>query len=132
ATPTATGTDGFNFEDVIARARDLAKESFRDPRGEVPEWLTQISYDQWRDIRFKPEKALWRGKKLPFQVQFFHPGLFYDRTVTINVVDKNGVAPVPFSPNDFTYGRNDFASRVPQNLGFAGFRIHAPIKKKDY
>jgi glucans biosynthesis protein len=136
ATPTAvrpTAAPGkFAFEDVITRARDLAKESFRDPRGEVPEWLTRISYDHWRDIRFKPERALWRGKGLPFQVQFFHPGLFYDRTVVINVVDDQGVRPVPFSPNDFDYGRNDFASRVPQNLGYAGFRVHTPIKKKDY
>jgi glucans biosynthesis protein len=122
----------FGFEDVTSRAKALAKDSFKDPRGEVPPWLTQITYDQWRDIRFRPERALWKDKKLPFQVQFFHPGLYYDRTVAVNVVDDKGVRPLPFSPSDFDYGKNEFASRVPQNLGFAGFRIHAPIKKKDY
>src|SRR4030095_11406387 len=108
---------GFGFEDVTSRAQQLAKESFKDPRGEVPPWLTQITYDQWRDIRFRPERALWKDKKLPFQVQFFHPGLYYDRTVAVNVVDDKGVRPVPFSPSDFDYGKNEFASRVPQNLG---------------
>ena len=29
-----------------------------------------------------------------------------------------------FSPSLFDYGSNEFASRVPQNLGFAGFRLH--------
>ena len=122
----------FNFEDVTTRAQQLAKDSFKDPRGEVPTWLTQITYDQWRDIRFRPERALWKDKRLPFQVQFFHPGLYYDRTVALNVVDDQGERPIQFSPNDFDYGRNEFASRVPQNLGFAGFRVHAPIKRKDY
>jgi glucans biosynthesis protein len=122
----------FTFEDVTTRAQELAKESFKDPRGEVPPWLTQITYDQWRDIRFRPERALWKDKRLPFQVQFFHPGLYYDRTVALNVVGDKGVQAIGFSPNDFDYGRNEFASRVPQNLGFAGFRVHAPIKKKEY
>jgi hypothetical protein len=122
----------FGFEDVSARAQALAKEAFKDPHGEVPAWLTQITYDQWRDVRFRPDHALWRDKHLQFQVQFFHPGLYYDRTVAMNAVDDQGVHPIPFSPSDFDYGHNDFASRVPQNLGFAGFRVHFPIKRKDY
>jgi glucans biosynthesis protein len=120
------------FDDVTKRAQELAKESYSEPRDQVPAFLTQITYDQWRDIRFWPKRALWGDKKLPFQVQFFHPGLFYDHTVQINVVDDNGVRPIPFSPSDFDYGKNEFASRVPQNLGFAGFRVHAPIKKREY
>jgi len=37
-----------------------------------------------------------------------------------------------FSPDQFDYGHNDFASKVPQALGYAGFRIHAPIKTAKY
>src|SRR5262245_56302765 len=122
---------GFDFDDVTERAQALAKQSFQPPP-QVPEWLRQITYDQWRDVRYRPERALWKEKRQPFQVQFFHPGLYYDRLVAINVVNATGVQPLPFSPNDFDYGRNDSASRLPQNHGFAGFRIHAPIKKKDY
>ena len=65
-------------------------------------------------------------------MQFFHPGLFYKSTVKVNVVQDGHSTAVPFSPNTFDYGRNDFASKVPQNLGFAGFRVHAPIKTADY
>jgi glucans biosynthesis protein len=50
----------------------------------------------------------------------------------VNAVDAEGVEKVAFSPTLFDYGRNDFASRVPQDLGFAGFRVHFPIKKPDY
>lgn len=122
----------FNLDDVAQRAESLAKEPFRDPRGQVPDWLLKISYDQWRDIRFRADQALWRDTDLPFQVQFFHPGLYYDRPVAMNVVEEQGVRRRAFSPSEFDYGRNDFASRVPQTLGYAGFRLHAPIKSGAY
>ncbi|HLK11130.1 MAG TPA: glucan biosynthesis protein [Candidatus Binatia bacterium] len=122
----------FDLDTVAQRAAHLAAKPFHDPRGEVPDWLLKVTYDQWRDIRFRPDHALWRDLRLPFQVQFFHPGLYYDRLVKVNVVTPEGVQPVPFSPSQFDYGKNDFASRVPQKLGFAGFRIHYPIKRPDY
>jgi periplasmic glucans biosynthesis protein len=121
----------FDYEQVVERAKQLAKQAFDDPHT-VPKWLLEISYDQWRDIRFKPERALWLDAKQKFTVQLFHPGLFYDRVVAINIVEKGGVHPLPFSPSQFDYGKNDFASRVPQNLGYAGFRVHYPINRADY
>jgi glucans biosynthesis protein len=122
----------FGLDDVGERAKKLAAATYNEPKGQVPDWLLKLSYDQWRDIRFRADEALWRAKKLPFQVQFFHPGLYYDRTVKVNLVEPSGVKPLRFSPNMFDYGKNDFASRVPQDLGFAGFRVHAPIKTKEY
>lgn len=123
---------GFDMEQVIANAQELAKTSFEDPTSTVPKWLLDISYDQWRDIRFRPDRALWLEGKQRFTVQLFHPGLYYDRVVGINVVDAHGVHRVPFSPGQFDYGKNDFASRVPQGLGYAGFRLHYPINRPDY
>ncbi|RIL06385.1 MAG: glucan biosynthesis protein D [Proteobacteria bacterium] len=123
----------FDFEAVSKRAEKLARSPFKDPHGvDVPEWLLQISYDQWRDVRFKPEQSLWRRKDSSFEVQFFHAGLFYDRTVKVHEVDAQGVRDVPFNPNQFDYGKNEFASRVPQDMGFAGFRVHYPIKTAGY
>jgi glucans biosynthesis protein len=122
---------GFGLDDVTTRAQGLARDSYQAP-AQAPAWLREISYDQWRDIRFRPEDALWKGRKLPFEVQFFHPGLYYDHPVAMNVVDGGAVKPLLFSPDQFDYGLNDFASRVPQNLGYAGFRVHTPIKKPNY
>jgi len=122
----------FNFNSVAEKAQKLAKEAFQDTKSPVPDWLLKISYDQWRQIRFRPEYALWRNDNLNFQVQFFHPGLYYNRTVVVNVVDSTGIHPVAFSPSEFDYGKNDFASKVPQDLGFAGFRLHTPFKSRKY
>ncbi|HEY8517307.1 MAG TPA: glucan biosynthesis protein G [Candidatus Binatia bacterium] len=126
-----TSASAFGWDDVVKRARELANEGFYAGE-EIPDWLAGITYDQWRDIRFKPEYATWREEELPFQVQFFHPGLFYNRPVKVNIVDGDTVSPAMFLPSQFDYGRNEFASRVPQTLGYAGFRLHAPIKRPDY
>ena len=128
----ASPAAAFGLDDVARRAEQLAQRPYQEPERRVPDWLLQISYDQWRDIRFRPEQALWRGQRSNFEIQFFHPGLFYDRTVAIHVVDSEGVHEAAFSPSQFDYGRNDFASRVPQDLGYAGFRVHFPIKKAEY
>src|ERR1041385_5629374 len=128
----ARADEAFDFDNVAAKAQHLAQEPYREPKAQVPDWLLKITYDQWRDIRFRADQTLWRDQHLPFQVQFFHPGLYYNRTIVLNVVDVKGVRPLAFSPSQFDYGHNDFASKVPQDLGYAGFRIHAPIKTPSY
>jgi len=120
------------FQTVIDRAKKLASKPFKDTEGEVPEFLLKLSFDEWRDLRFEPDKALWKKERLPFTIQFFHLGLYYNRRVRIHVVDTTGVHTVPFSTDLFDYGRNTFKESIPKDLGFAGFRIHYPINTKDY
>ena len=67
-------------------ARGLAGKPFEAPDEKLPGGLKDLDYDQYRSIRFLPERALWRGKNLPFEAQFFHRGFFYKTRVTILVV----------------------------------------------
>jgi glucans biosynthesis protein len=122
----------FSLENVIDKAQKLAKIPFQDPFGRIPKFLLEINYDQWRDIRYKPEKSLWRDEKLPFEIQFFHPGFYYNMPVVINVISPAGLETVPFSSDLFDYGTNDFKSKVPDKIGFAGFRVHFNINTKTY
>ncbi len=50
----------FDLDTVATHAREIAQAPYDDPQ-RVPEWLTQISYDQWRDIRYRSDTALWKG-----------------------------------------------------------------------
>ena len=70
----------FRYQNVVDRASKLSDEPYRPPPG-VPDFLAKISYDAWRDIRFDPRQALWKKENLPFTVQFFHPGFYYDHSV---------------------------------------------------
>jgi periplasmic glucans biosynthesis protein len=128
----AQATEQFSYQDVIDKARQLAAQPYQNPAGQVPDFLLKLDYDAWRDIRFRPEQALWRTEGLPFQLQFFLPGLYYDRPVKINIVDFGKVKPVSFSRDLFAYGKNSFKDKVPADLGFAGFRLHCRINTRKY
>jgi glucans biosynthesis protein len=131
----ATTAHAFGLDDVARTAKQIASEPYRDRQSIVPKWMLKggdITYDQWRDIRFRPDQSLWRAEKLPFQVQLFHPGLYFDRGVAVNVIDGATVKPLPFSASFFSYGKNDFAARIPKDIGWAGVRIHAAFKKPEY
>jgi periplasmic glucans biosynthesis protein len=132
--PAAAHAAPFGLDDVAKVAAQYAKEPFKDRQKAVPKWMTvgSLSYDQWRDIRFRPDRSLWRDEKLPFQVQLFHPGLYFDRSVRVNVVDGGVARELPYSARFFDYGKNDFASKIPQDIGYAGIRIHAPLKDPKY
>jgi glucans biosynthesis protein len=121
----------FGFDDVADQAKKLAGERFKPPPA-VPDFLNNVSYDEYRDIRFDPAQSLWKDGGGNFQVQFIHPGLYYKNAVAINTYDgSSGVRKVPFSPKLFTYGRNTFADKIQPELGFAGFRIAYPLHKKE-
>lgn len=119
------------FQDVVKNARALSEKDFEEPRREgTSEALKQISYDQWRDIRFKPSQSLW--VKDTFNVQFFHLGFFYLDPVLVNYVDKNGIQNMPFSSELFDYKDKAHIDQLPENTGFAGFRVHYPLNTSSY
>ncbi|EGB13855.1 periplasmic glucan biosynthesis protein MdoG [Pseudodesulfovibrio mercurii] len=123
----------FSRQVVVDKARQLSQAPFAPAQGEVPQALLDLDYDAWRDIRFRPDKALWKDEKLSFQVQFFHPGLFYDRLVDVHVVTKDATERIPFDPALFDYGNNhSLPEQIPERFGFAGFRIHGPINTPSY
>ncbi|WP_298068047.1 glucan biosynthesis protein G [uncultured Mailhella sp.] len=132
--PVGARASAFSFADVQAKAQDLANTAYTTPTP-VPEFLTKLTYPEWSSIRCLPEKAIWAGEELPFTVQFFHPGLYYDRTVRIHLVDGETIEDVAFDPALFQYGSEELAKQAADNLpalGFAGFRLHFPLNRPDY
>ena len=120
----------FGLDDVVDQAKKLASEPFKPP-ATIPDFLNQLSYDEYRDVRFDSAQSVWKDGNGKFQVERIHPGLFYRNSVAINTYDSSGVRRVPFSPTLFNYGKNTFADKIPANLGFAGFRIAYPLYKKE-
>lgn len=128
--PPAASEPAFGFEDVVARAKALAAEPF-EPPPQVPKFLRQLSPEQWRGIAYRPEKALWGDQGLPFAVQLFHPGSYYQHAVAIRVISEYGVGRLTFEKERFDYPSEKMRKRVPADLGYAGFRIHYPINRPD-
>ncbi len=116
----------FGFDHVVNRAREIAAVAY-EPGPNLPEPLSRLDFDAWRDIRFRPERALLAQNSSPFRMQMFHPGFLFTRPVVVNVVRDGVATPVPYSANLFDYGRVKFEKPLPVNLGFAGFRLHYPL-----
>src|SRR3954463_11055503 len=104
--PRARAADmPFDFEVLRFRAKTLAAKPYELKPSPVPKALANLTYDQYRDIRFDPNRPWWRKERLPVQLQFFHPVFIFHETVQVSeIVDHGEVHPIEFTPNLFDYG----------------------------
>jgi glucans biosynthesis protein len=122
----------FGFDDVAAQAERQAKKPYRSDSRKPPAELQALTYDQYRDIRFRPDHALWRPENLPFELMFFHLGKFQTQPVRINEVTAKGARHIRYDSTDFDYGKNDLSPKTWGDVGFAGFRAHYPLNGGAY
>jgi periplasmic glucans biosynthesis protein len=129
---SSTGARAFSLDDVASRAEKLAAAPYQKPNSALPKAVKTLNYDQYRDIRYRPERALWHSAKLPFEIIFFHRGWVYEDPVIINEVSPAGTREVPFDPDAFDYGKVKLERDELHGIGFAGFRVHFPINTAAY
>jgi periplasmic glucans biosynthesis protein len=122
--PLATSGAAVTFESLCRQAQEQAKRAFVPPADDLPQSFKNLNYDRYRAIEYRPEQALWRGEGLPFEVEFFHRGYLFPKRVRIFILDGERASEVSFSPRLFDYSKTTVqAQQVPQDLGFAGFRL---------
>ncbi len=121
----------FAFSDVQRLAHERAAHEYRAPPQNLPASLANLTYDQYRDIRFRPASALWRGQAL-FEVQFFHRGYRVRQRVNVYEVTPAGAGLVEYSPRLFTFGHLLKTPKLSTEVGFAGFRVHYPLQSPTY
>lgn len=126
------GAGAFSFEDVAERAQLQARQPYRNSNRKAPAQLQALTYDQYRDIRFRPARALWRWDKLPFELMFFHLGKFQKEAVRIEEVTPQGTRHVAYRASDFDFGKNKLSPQSWGDLGYGGFRAHYPLNSSAY
>lgn len=99
ATPAAAqeapATAPFTFDAVIARARALAAQPYQRPLMKLGEPFADLTYDQFRAIRFRDDKRLFAGSG-SFQMEMLPPRYSFQDKIEINVVADGRVEPVAF------------------------------------
>lgn len=132
--PTQTGArmQVFSAATVVERARALAARPYQEPKSTLPEAYRNLSYDAYRDIRYRNDKALWRDSGLPFQAQFFHPGFLFPVPVRVNIVVGRHVTPMRFTPDLYTYGSLVKPGPLADADGFAGLRLTHPLNRPEH
>ncbi|WP_415919485.1 glucan biosynthesis protein [Tateyamaria sp. SN6-1] len=122
----------FSFEWLKARMQARASQPDVPPQP-LDTFLQNLSYDDYRNIYFRPEAARWSDTSLPFHVSSFHPGWLFKEPVQIFEVENGTSIPLTFSTDDFEY-RNDVGTRIPEHAvlsGIAGLKLTYPLNAAD-
>jgi periplasmic glucans biosynthesis protein len=128
---TAAQAAAFDFDDVAATARRLGRAPYKAPDRTQPAELEALNYDEYRDIRFNPDRALWRAENLPFDVMFFHRGKANER-VRMNELVAGKARHIPYDRADFNFGKNTLSPETWGDLDYAGLRVHYHLNGPAY
>jgi glucans biosynthesis protein len=115
------------LEYVARKAEARARKPFHSPRADLPAFLSQLDYDQYRQIAFRDDRALWAGERSQFRVEFFHLGYIYQEPVHLYEFSATHVHSVRFSPDFFDYRTLRLPTDIPANTGYAGFKVLSPL-----
>jgi periplasmic glucans biosynthesis protein len=131
AAPTSPGLlplgppQAFDYAWLKGQARGLANAIYRPPLNHLPEPVQALDWDQYQAIRYRADQALWAHDGRRFQIKFFHLGLYFRSPVRMYELVDAQAQELAYDPAMFDYGQSGLeGSQLPQDLGFAGFRVH--------
>lgn len=136
--PAAPPPKQHRFADVIALAKKRSESPDEPKKQTLTGPYTNLSYDQYRGIRFKPEADLFAASGSDFAMDLLPPGRLFDDIVLINLVENGKVVPQPFRHDVFEFDPVLFAPARTliddidaSKLSWSGFRLRYPINSPD-
>ena len=117
---------------VRRRAEQLSRRPYQPQPQTLAAPLAAMGYDEYRDLRFRPERAVWRGKGLGFELQFFVSAYIFREPVEIFLVEDGSIRQLTADRELFDFGPQDTKVPFGTPLSFSGFRIHAPLNQPEY
>lgn len=136
ATSAAYAGDGGGGEPFVADhvrklAEELAGSTFVRPHIDVPEPFGALAAEQYRDIRFRPEAAIWHNDRLDAEVQLLPLGWLYDTPVQIWIVEGGKARNLKADSSLFTFGTSIEKVPIEAPFAFSGLRIHGALSRSD-
>jgi glucans biosynthesis protein len=122
----------FAFEALIARAAELAKATYTAPPQPKPALVQQLDYEAHGKIRFRPDHALHADGPGIYPATFFHLGRYFPKSVRMFTVSNGNAAEILYSPGYFEMPEDSVARGLPEDAGFAGFRLHEARTRDDW
>jgi glucans biosynthesis protein len=121
----ATAATQFDYAALKGRARALAGAPYRPPEKLAPQFLRDLTYDQYQAIRFRHERALWAQSEHAFRLEFFHCGRGFKEPVDLYEIVDGAARAIRYRPEMFAFDDSGIdVQRLPAQLPFAGFRVH--------
>lgn len=138
AAPLAEKAAAHHFDSVIKLAQSLSQSPYKDAKLTMAAPFKELSYDQYRGIRFKREADPLQAAD-GFGMDLLPPGRYYQDRVRIFIVAPDGKSEeVLFTPDVFDFDPNLFISDSLKmgdadkaGLSYSGFRLRFPINNSD-
>ena len=98
--------------------------------GSITPGLEKLTYDQYRELRFRTQKAFWGDVASPFRIDLLPAGFVFQTPVAVSLVEEGRVTDLPPTP---PCGMS--AKKVPANLhnvplSLSGFRVRARLNSR--
>ncbi|WP_342643065.1 glucan biosynthesis protein [Rhodoligotrophos ferricapiens] len=122
----------FSFEGLKERARAMAAAPWQDPKSKFGEILQKIDYDAFQKIVFRRDASLFADRTDAPPIQLFHLGRYFQEPCSIAVVENGMAREVHYRNAYFDMPADHVARQLPEDIGFAGFRVMAPSQKTDW
>ena len=122
---SAAAGPGF-FTTLSERARREAALPYREPRVTQADFLKDLTPEEFAQIRFKPENALWRDSE-GYEVWFLKPGVYANELIAINELSGTDARSVDYDPNAFTLASLTNDGEPVDAGGFNGFKVLYPL-----
>ncbi len=116
----------FDYAQLKGKARALASTLYQAPNLSLYEPLAKLTYDEYNNIRFRGEHALWADEPSDFRIQFFHTGRTFGEVIHMYEVVQGRAREIQYDPAMYTYDRSGLnPSALKGRGGFAGFRLQS-------
>ena len=131
-TPPPPARVPFSRAALLDEARKLAQAPFVEPTLDLPARFADLSYEQYREIRWKRDLLIWRAEGRGFGLEPLHTGSVYRAPVQLYIVEDGQTARLAFDRDKFDYGPNVKPPEDPkQDLSFSGFKLRRPLRDDD-
>jgi glucans biosynthesis protein len=122
----------FSFEALVRRARRMATEPHAPPARLDPDLFRSITYEELGKVRFRADHALFADGPGVYPASFFLPGKFSPDPVRIFAVAGARAREVLYSPAYFDIPDGSLVRQLPDDAGFAGFRLQESRFRDDW
>lgn len=120
----------FTPNTVLEAARRAASAPYSPRKLEGSPALLQLTYDQYRDIRFNADEGVWRNEQVPFRVELLPAGFLFKSPVKVSIVESRKARDLAGRPEMFSLGPLVAKELANQALPLSGFRVRTRLNSR--
>ena len=124
--------EAFSFDQLKARAKDLASRPYVPPPMPDPDLVKQIDFDVAKNTEFDLDRALYADGAGAYPVTFLAVGLLFRKSVRLYALQSGVAREILYRPDYFYYPPGSPMERLkPEPSPFAGFEVRQADDKPD-